>query len=448
MIWEKVYQSVRCWESSNLPDKLVHSLIYPHSQIGLRPKDSSIKATKSKMARIARRYFNFMLSWYHDACICYNRLYMKNKFPFEESVDVFRTLIEQSGDAIQLINPQGEILYSSDSVFKVLGYTPEELQGQVAAPYIHPDDLPYFMEKVKGLLETPKKQVTMEYRVKHKNGSWVWLETTGTNHLDTPSIRALVGNFRDVTKRKELERQKDDFVAVATHELKTPVTSIKAYTQILQSRFKKAGDERSSEMLAKMDAQLDKLINLIGDLLDVSKLESGKMTFNLENFDFNELVKELVEELQRTTIRHEISIEGKVKNKVYGDRDRVGQVLTNLISNAIKYSPHAQEINVKVDQDEENVTLCVQDFGVGIAKNKQDKVFERFYRVSGPKEDTFPGLGLGLYISSEIIKRLGGRIWVESAKGKGATFCFSLPLKPGRIKQEVNILVEEEIRHE
>jgi signal transduction histidine kinase len=253
--------------------------------------------------------------------------------------------------------------------------------------------------------------------------------------------------FLDITEREKLLEQKDDFIGIATHELKTPVTSIKAYTQILKSRFEKEGDQKSADLLTKMDAQLDKLITLISDLLDVTKIEGGKLNFNLDSFDFNELTKELVEELQRTTTKHTIIIEGKIKKKVYADRERTGQVLTNFITNAIKYSPHSKKIVVHLGEDKDNVSLCVQDFGVGIPKDKQEKVFERFYRVSGPREDTFPGLGLGLFISSEIIKRQGGRIWVESTKGTGSTFCFSLPWRERKVKQQKDTLIETSIQH-
>jgi PAS domain S-box-containing protein len=233
--------------------------------------------------------------------------------------------------------------------------------------------------------------------------------------------------FLDITEREHLAKQKDAFIGVATHELKTPVTSVKAYTQILKKRFKNAGNNESVELLQKMDLQLNKLINLIGDLLDVTKIEAGKLSFSVEKFEIAELVQEITEELQRTTERHVITVKSNIKRKINADRDRTGQVLTNFLTNAIKYSPNAQNIHVTIKENKEYITVCVQDFGVGIPQDKLSKVFERFYRVVGPKEDTYPGLGLGLYISSEIIKRQGGKIWVESEKGKGSTFCFSLP---------------------
>jgi len=244
--------------------------------------------------------------------------------------------------------------------------------------------------------------------------------------------------IEDITERKQLEQQKDEFVSIASHELKTPITSVKAYTQILGQRFRKAEDTKSVELVEKMDVQLDKLTNLIGDLLDITKIEAGRIQFHESYFDFNELVEETVEELQRTTEKHLIVKELQPSRTVYGDHDRLSQVLTNFISNAIKYSPAADKIMVKTVVDKNNTTLRVQDFGVGLSQEDQAKVFERFYRVGGPDQATFPGLGLGLYIASEIIKRHKGRVWVESKPGKGSTFCFSLPMTKQKFKQQKN----------
>lgn len=492
-----------------------------------------------------------------------------------EREERFRTLIEKSTDAIQLVSPTGEIIYTSESIKNVLGYTPKELEGLGVAPFMHPEDLNFFLGKFQYLLKNPKKQITFQYRVKHKDGSWAWLETTGVNHLKTPNINALVGTFRnitkrkeyeeelsyqkslleaqrevapegvvtvspegkmvsynkrfvqmwkfsknlmangqdelaleeatkqlvdpekfikrvqklykdqkpsfeelhfkdgriferygspvigedgtnygyvwffqDVTKRKQLERQKDDFISIASHELKTPVTSIKSFGQVLQLRFRKDGNEQAVELLGKMDSQVNKLTNLIGDLLDVTKIETGRLQFSINTFSFDELAQELVEEMQHTTERHKIILDGKTGKKIYGDRERIGQVLTNLISNAIKYSPHTKRIVVKPTADDGFIKVCIQDFGVGIPKEKKEKVFERFFRISGPGKETFPGLGLGLYISSEIVKRLGGKMWVESKAGIGSKFYFTLPINKKTSKYVNNNLADEEIKHE
>jgi two-component system, chemotaxis family, CheB/CheR fusion protein len=229
-------------------------------------------------------------------------------------------------------------------------------------------------------------------------------------------------------EKQQLLSQREEFMAMASHELKTPVTSLKGFTQVLLSRFSKAGDERSAAFLAKMDAQLDKLVHLISELLDVTRIEAGQLAWHTQAFDLMALVREIVEEVGYTAERHQIRIEGALSAPVSGDRERLGQVLTNLLTNAIKYSPQATAILVSVGANRESATISVQDFGIGIAKEKLTHVFERFYRVRDGEHETFPGLGLGLFISAEIVKRHGGRVWVESQSGVSSTFSFTVPL--------------------
>jgi len=229
-------------------------------------------------------------------------------------------------------------------------------------------------------------------------------------------------------KLRELEQRKDEFISIASHELRTPVTSLKGFTHILQRRFTKQGDEQALHFLAHMDTQLDKLTKLITDLLDVSRIQIGKLPFQEEPFDLTLLVQESVENLQAGTQTHQLLCERTGSALVYGDKDRLGQVLINLLTNAIKYSPDADKVLVRVSTDQHTATVSVQDFGIGIAESHHEYIFERFYQVSDPMEKTSPGLGIGLYISNEIVKRHHGRLWVESTKGHGSTFSFTLPL--------------------
>ncbi len=254
-------------------------------------------------------------------------------------------------------------------------------------------------------------------------------ELAGRASLAIENARLYRDMQKELAERKKLEKQKDEFIGVASHELKTPVTSIKSFAQILRYKFQKNGFLHEAELLGKLDAQIDKLTALIGDLLDVTKIEAGKLIFNKDTFSFDVLLAEIIEEMQRTTQKHTIRIEGLTKQTILSDRERIGQVLINLISNAIKYSPYANEIIIHSLVENGSIKVCVQDFGVGISEDKQEKVFDRFFRVSGPGKETYPGLGLGLYISNEIVKRLHGRIWVQSVEGKGSTFCFTIPLK-------------------
>ncbi len=227
----------------------------------------------------------------------------------------------------------------------------------------------------------------------------------------------------------DVSKQKDDFISMASHELKTPVTSIKAFAQLLEHDFAKGQNLQGAKMLARMNTQIIKLTSLIEDLLDVSKIEGGKLQYHLADFDLTKLIHGCVKDMQLTTQKHKIKIDVHGAEIIYGDRDRIGQVLTNLLSNAIKYSPDAKDILVFTSRTNRFISVHVKDFGIGINRQKQSKVFERFFRVTGVKEDTYPGLGLGLYISSEIIKRHNGTTSVKSILGKGSTFSFKLPLK-------------------
>jgi signal transduction histidine kinase len=286
--------------------------------------------------------------------------------------------------------------------------------------------------KLRVLLEEilPEKNTIEDFVVEHDFrdiGQKTMLLNARTLRQGPNKTSLILLAIEDITERKQLEQQKDEFISIASHELKTPITSVKAYAQILGQRFRKAQDLKSVELVEKMDLQLDKLTDLIGDLLDVTKIEADRIQFNETSFDFNQLVSLTVEELQRTTEKHTIIVDLQPSITVFGDHDRLGQVITNFISNALKYSPQADKIIVKASMAKGIVTLSVQDFGVGLSKEDQARVFERFYRVSGSDQNTYPGLGLGLYISHEIMRRHGGDVRVESKKMAGSTFCFSLP---------------------
>jgi signal transduction histidine kinase len=241
-------------------------------------------------------------------------------------------------------------------------------------------------------------------------------------------VQKWFGTCTDIHDYKILQHQKENFLAAASHELKTPVTGIKAYAEVLETICRNKGYKEEAELLTSMGRQINRLTSLVGDLLDITKIQSGKMQFNESPFDFNELILEVTEQMKVASRRHSIDLELSKSRIVYADRNRIGQVINNLLSNAIKYSPDKNKIVVRSSATETDVFLYVDDFGIGIAKDQLGKVFEQFYRVTGDKQNTFPGFGIGLYISAEIIKRQHGKIWVESIEGKGSTFCFTLPV--------------------
>jgi signal transduction histidine kinase len=281
------------------------------------------------------------------------------------------------------------------------------------------------------------QELIVHFRHK-KTGAENWLVVTANPVVDPAGeLAMIVYSLTDITTQKfaeqvvrDSEKLKDDFLGIASHELKTPVTSIKAYTQVLETKFRKSGDLRSAEFMKKMDMQVNKLTNLIGELLDVTKIRTGKLPFHPVEFSLNDLVSEVVEEIQRTTSQHTIRMELERSGILYCDRERISQVITNLLTNAIKYSPNADTVLIKTVTQRNRVTLSVQDFGIGIPPENLDKIFGQFYQVTNTHSHSLSGLGLGLYISAEIITRENGRIWVESTPGKGSTFYVALPLKP------------------
>lgn len=235
-------------------------------------------------------------------------------------------------------------------------------------------------------------------------------------------------NLRTVAAQLQRELEyKDAFIGIASHELKTPITSLKAHTQILQKKVAADGNKEVLNCLAKIDNQLSKLNILVSDLLDVTKIERGQLQLEKKTFNLVELTQELIEDIQKISEKHTIIFEENDIVMLRADRERIGQVISNLIANAIKYSPKGDKVIVTITQQVGSIRMSVQDFGVGIEIDSSSKIFERFYRVTGSSEHTFPGLGLGLYISKEIIKRHNGEIWVESIIGRGSTFFFSLP---------------------
>ena len=225
---------------------------------------------------------------------------------------------------------------------------------------------------------------------------------------------------------KVLNAKKDEFIGLASHELKTPVTSISGYLQIIEQTFKK--ENRDNTFVTKARSQLNKLTALVADLLDVSKIQTGKLPFSHTLFDLHNLLKEVTEVMQQNHSQYQILLDCKQdKIMMEADHQRIEQVLINLISNAIKYSPKGGRVIVSTSVSKDKVKVSVQDFGIGIEEDQHDRIFSRFYRVENLAAH-MSGLGIGLYISQEIIKGHGGELQVESAIGKGSTFSFEIPL--------------------
>lgn len=336
----------------------------------------------------------------------------------------FRALTEQSPDVTLLLDESGTITYISPSVTSLMGYRPEELVGSTAFLLAHPDDSHILQAILSDILAAPGKTRRAEYRLRCKDGSYRWFEGSGTNLLQIAGVEAIVGNFRDSEERHRIS----EFINLASHELKTPVTSLKGFIHLLRRRLPKDIDSQTSHFLDRMNAQLVKLTRLIEALLDLSRLQAGPLIYQEEVINLDELVHEIVGQMRETATTHTIQLVGQTSTTVMGDRERLGQVFFNLLANAVKYSFGASLVTVTLAMRAEDALISVRDYGIGIAPVHHKRVFERFYQVSNPLERTFPGLGIGLYLSSQIVERHQGYLWVESDVGQGATFFVRLPV--------------------
>jgi two-component system sensor histidine kinase VicK len=238
----------------------------------------------------------------------------------------------------------------------------------------------------------------------------------------------LTGILQDVTEQKQDEQRKNDFIAMVSHELKTPLTSMNGYLQIVQLKAQKNEDSFISGMIGKSTRQISKMVSLINGFLNVSRLESGKIHIDLKNFDMAMLIKEVEEEALATFTSHKLVFAPVEETLVKADRDKIGQVINNLISNAVKYSPVGSTINVACVTKNNVALLSVRDYGMGISEDDIPKLFDRYYRVQTAGRSSISGFGIGLYLSCEIIKRHDGKLWVEIELGRGSTFNFSIPL--------------------
>ncbi|SDL43900.1 PAS domain-containing sensor histidine kinase [Pedobacter antarcticus] len=271
----------------------------------------------------------------------------------------------------------------------------------------------------------------IEHPVKGRNdGKLRWLKSTGRLYPEEQGKPAnFSGTILEITERKQDEQRKNDFISMVSHELKTPLTSLTAYIQLLLNKAERRQDDFAVNALSKANQQVKKMAVMINGFLNVSRIGSGKIYLTTQEFDFSALVSEVLNEMLLFTNTHKFIFIPCPEIIVSADRDKIGQVISNFLSNAVKYSPAGKDITISCSLKEKQVELQVKDHGIGISIYDQQKLFERFYRVENKHTAHISGFGIGLYLCAEIISRHQGQIWVESTIGSGSEFHFSLPLK-------------------
>lgn len=343
----------------------------------------------------------------------------------QQSEERFRFLLNAIPQQVWTAGPDGALNYVNEIVCEDFGEDSNEtIVGNGWQSYIHPDDLPGALEKWTRSLHNGREYLT-EFRLLFADGNYYWHLSRAQPLVEGDKIVLWVGTNTNIHQQKTNEFKKDEFISIASHELKTPLTTIKAFFQLTQREINQ--QPRIQPLVGKAQRQLDRLGRLIEDLLDVSRINAGKMIYHKEEFDFRQMLGEVIEGMQHTTASHRIVLETNCDTLYRGDQHRMEQVIVNLVGNAIKYSPDADRVIVRCAMEHQNLIISVEDFGIGIAEEHLKGLFDRFYRVDNSSA-RFQGLGLGLFIAAEIVKRHGGSFWIESQPGKGSTFSFLLPL--------------------
>lgn len=350
-----------------------------------------------------------------------------------ESESHFRQLADLMPTKVSNTDAAGEFIYYNQVWLDYTGLTGEELKKRGWVNLIHENERKEFKACWKKSLQTGDP-FEMELRCLNNSGKYKWhLSRVEPVKDNKGQISMWISTNTEIQKLKEEEKRKGDFLKMVSHELKTPVTSIKGYVQLLLTMIKKEENGAGitnlplKTSLERIDHQIKRLTRLISEMLDLSRIEENKLELKKQVFSINELVNDTVQDIRYTNTQHQIEVIHEYKCNIFADKDRIGQVLINFITNAIKYSPEYNEIVIKVQKQKNNqVSVSVKDKGIGIEKKNHKNIFKRFYRIGGKSEETYSGFGIGLYLAQEIIQRHNGSITVKSKKGMGSDFCFIL----------------------
>jgi two-component system sensor histidine kinase VicK len=339
--------------------------------------------------------------------------------------------VSSSGIGTWYIQPDTKALRYNENLAKIYGYeaeanmTYDQAIGQVTEDYRS-----LIVAAIEEAIASGGDYDITFQQLRFNDGKLIWLRSIGRIVQDENGEHTIFsGVVIDVTAQKLEEQRKNDFISMVSHELKTPLTSMGGYIQILLSKVEKTNDPFVVNVLVKANNQVKKMNTMINGFLNVSLFDSGNIQMEKTSFNIADLLKEIEEETVDIVLSHRISFLPVIKACIYADRNKIGQVINNLINNAVKYAPTGTTITISAYSTGTAVQVSVKDVGKGINSEDQPKVFDRFYRVESEQMGMVSGFGIGLYLSAEIIHLHHGQIWLESESDKGSTFYFSLPLE-------------------
>lgn len=332
---------------------------------------------------------------------------------------------------MSLLNEHGKVLSWNTISEKMTGYSARDIVGRnYSILFTRESNRRRESEKALRIAEREDRVIEEGIRIR-KNGSRICVRSFLTLVSDVAKDKKIfIITMQDITADKARESKRDEYIGLASHELRNPLATLSLYSELLSLNLGQDRDKKNLAMLRDMQSQTARLVTLVDDLLIVNKIEGGTLVLHKEAFPINQLLKDTVRNFQVLTHTHTIHVKGTRRYVVHADKSRIAQVIINLLTNAVKYSPYAHTVNVHIKRVRGKCEISVQDFGHGISKKDQARIFKRFFRTKQAEIDDSKGSGLGLYISKEIIKHHRERLWLESAQGKGTTFFFTLTLSP------------------
>ena len=347
----------------------------------------------------------------------------------EEKNARLAAIIASSDDAIISKTFESVITSWNDAAGRIFGYSAGEMIGETIYKLI-PADRQEEEPMILARLRSGERVEHFETKRQTKDGRLIDVSVTISPVKDGEgNIIGLSKIARDITEKKQDETRKSDFIGMVSHELKTPLTSLNAIIQVANYKMHASGDPFLSGAMAKASVQVKRMTAMINGFLNISRLESGKMLIEKEDFELDQLINEIIDETRLIVTSHTVEFTVCDPVTVHADRDKISSVISNLLNNAVKYSPRGKLIVVNCTVSADNVQVSVCDEGMGIKPHDLERIFDRYYRVETDHTRHISGFGIGLYLSAEIVHRHGGSIWAESESGKGSTFYFSLPLR-------------------
>ncbi len=345
-----------------------------------------------------------------------------------ESEGFLKSIFETIRESLLILDPELRVVSVNRFFLKTFQVTAEETVGKYLFELGNGQ---WNIKRLRDLLLEllPTHNPVIDFEVEHtfpRIGKKVMVLNANQVEFQSDYKDLILLAIEDITLKREIDNRKDDFLSIASHELRSPLTTVIGYIQLLNAAFSNNGEE-VKQTIQKCNDSLQKISNLITDMLDAAVIRSGNIEIRKSFFDFDAMVTTVIDAIQKTTDSHKIVINGSASRHFCGDEKKLKQVVTHLVSNAVKYSPDSREVIVNLSLVSGYIKFSIRDYGLGINQDEHEKIFDRFYRVQSIQKK-FPGIGIGLFVSKEIIESHQGSLWVESEEKQGSTFNFTLPI--------------------